>query len=112
MDSGNPLTVRALSLGRHGRNTHFRMCLGIGDLAVAAAVVGLLASRAFGQVVAMFAAVEALEDGDPHGLLAGLVFWLHCCRRWLLGADGGESVGGVCFRFALVLLVLRRGLSR
>ena len=71
---GNPLTTRTTSLGSHGRNTRFRVCFGVGYLAVAIAVVGLFASSAFGQVVTVLPAVKALKDGDPHGLLVGLVF--------------------------------------
>ena len=36
----------------------------------------ILALKAFDQVVAAFATVEALEDGNPHGLHARLFFYL------------------------------------
>ena len=104
---GDPLPVRTLSLGRHGRDTNFSVRFGVGDLAVAVAVVGLLASGAFAQVVAALLAVEALEDGDPHGFhLPILGFRLGFCRPRLLGADCGRAVCGVCFGFDLFVVFL------
>ena len=65
-------------------------------LAVGITVVRLRALPALGQVVAVLAAVEALEDGDPEGLHAGLFrgflddasTWL----RWWLTGGGGVAV--------------------
>ena len=74
--SSNPLPARVPGLGRHGRNTYVRVYVGVGLLALAVAVVGLFALKTIDQVVAAFATVEALEDGDPHGLHARLLLRL------------------------------------
>ena len=87
--SSNPLPVHISSLGRDRRGSGFGMCLGVGDLAVAVAVVGLLAPTAFEHVVAVFAAAEAFEGGNPIRLLVaagflrrlrrgGLTFHVNC----------------------------------
>ena len=72
---GQPLPVRTLSLGRHGGDADFGVRGGVGLSTLAVAVVGLFALKTFDQVVAAFPTVEALEDGDPHGLHARLLFW-------------------------------------
>ena len=75
----------------------------------AVAEVGLLAMMTFDQVVAAFATVEALEDGDPHGLHARLLFRL---RRGVAisGRVGGARLvtgrGSVCRASGLDLLLL------
>ena len=52
---------------RNKLTTDFRMHLRVSCLAFAVAIVGLFALMALDQVVAILTAVEALEDGDPHG---------------------------------------------
>ena len=73
---GQPLPVRTLSLGRHGGDADFGVRGGVGLQTLAVAVVGLFALKALDQVVAAFATVEALEDGDPHGLHGRLLLRL------------------------------------
>ena len=47
-------------------------------LAFTIAVVGLFALMALDQVVAVLAAVEALEDRDPHGFRVARLLRLRC----------------------------------
>ena len=86
---GQPLPVRTLSLGRHGRNADFSMCAGVGLLAFSVAIVGLFTLPASDQVVAVLAAVEALEDVDPQGFLALFVL---AFLRWVVGDGWGRRV--------------------
>ena len=74
--AGQALPVRTLSLGRHGGDADFGVRSGVDLLTLAVTVVGLIALKTFDQVVAAFATVEALEDGDPHGLHTRLLFQL------------------------------------
>ena len=72
--SRQPLPRRVPGQGGHCGATHRLVFFPVFALAVGVAVVRLRALRALGQVVAVLAAVEAPEDRDPEGLLAGLVF--------------------------------------
>ena len=63
--------------GGHRGPAHGLVFLPVFPLAVGVAVVGLGALPALGQVVAVLAAVEALEDGDPQGFRARFLALLH-----------------------------------
>ena len=104
-----------LRQGGHRGPAHGLVRLPVLPLAVGVAVVGLGALPALGQVVAVLAAVETLEDGDPQGF-GGLVF----LRLRVLGEGlsrlfrGGAVVvmswrGGGHFRGVGVVVVVARG---
>ena len=104
MVRGGRFRLRTVSFGRHGRNADFGVCAGVRFLTFAVAVVGLFTLPASDQVVTVFSAVEALEDGDPHGLLAGLLFRLRGVVVPLHSSGvhffaGGGTVSRVCFVF-------------
>ena len=80
--AGHPLAVRVPSQGGHRGPAHGLVLFPVLPLAVGVAVVGLGALPALGQVVAVLAAVEALEDGDPKGLL----------RAFLLRVVVGDNI--------------------
>ena len=63
--------------GGHRGPAHGFVRLPVFPLAVGVAVVGLGALPALGQVVAVLAAVEALEDGDPQGFRVRFLSLLH-----------------------------------
>ena len=99
--------------GGHRGPAHGLVFLPVIPLAVGVAVVGLGALPALGQVVAVLAAVEALEDGDPQGFRARFLFLLHVVvfnDGLLLLFRGAAVAGGAHGRGAAgALAVVARG---
>ena len=88
--------VRVMRQGGHRGTTHGLVLLPVFPLAVGVAVVGLGALAALGQVMAVVAAMKALEDGDPKRFGAVILFRRHRDGLLFLFRSGAvvSSLGG------------------